>query len=268
MSIVRRQTGAVNGAVLWSVALHVAVVVFMSLSFKFAPQPRVAATAAPIQGTIIDMAAIEREQQRREQAARAERQQRQREDRQRREAEQQRQREQQAAEQRVVAERQQREQAVQQERERAAAEQRRKEQVAREDAAKRAEAAKREAAAAAARRTQQQAEDQLQRELAAEADRMSAERSGLLDQYIRMIENQIERNWEQPLSAKAGLDCMVDVVQLPSGDVMSVTVSSCNGDPAVVRSIENAVKKASPLPKPPNPALFERNLRVRFQPVL
>jgi colicin import membrane protein len=55
-------------------------------------------------------------------------------------------------------------------------------------------------------------------------------------------------------------------VQLPSGDVMSAQVASCNGDDAVRRSIERAVMQASPLPKPPNPALFERNLRVTFRP--
>jgi colicin import membrane protein len=95
---------------------------------------------------------------------------------------------------------------------------------------------------------------------------MSAERAGLLDQYIRLIENQIERNWSRPLSAQAGLDCTVNVVQLPTGDVVDVRVSQCNGDDAVVRSIEAAVRRASPLPRPPNPALFERNLNVRFRP--
>jgi colicin import membrane protein len=83
-----------------------------------------------------------------------------------------------------------------------------------------------------------------------------------------MIENRIERNWIKPLSVRPGLACVVDVVQLPSGDVMSAKVSSCNGDEAVIRSIEKAVMDASPLPKPPNPALFERNLSVRFHPDL
>lgn len=271
MSFVRQH----KGAVLWSVALHVAVVATLSLGFEFAPKPRVAATAAPIQGMIVDQSVLTREQERREQAARAERQRVQREERQRREAEQQRERDKQAAEQRARDQEREREQAAQQAREREAAEKRRQEQLARErterearEKAEREAAAKREREAAAARRAQQQAEEALQRELAAEAERMGAERAGLLDEYIRLIENQIERNWERPLSAKPGLDCIVNVVQLPTGDVVSATVSACNGDAAVVRSIERAVEQASPLPKPPNPALFERNLRVRFQPVL
>jgi colicin import membrane protein len=64
------------------------------------------------------------------------------------------------------------------------------------------------------------------------------------------------------------LDCVVNVVQLPTGDVVDVRVGSCNGDDAVVRSIEAAVRLASPLPKPPTPSLFERNLNVRFRPDL
>ena len=102
--------------------------------------------------------------------------------------------------------------------------------------------------------------------MAAEADRQQAERAGLLDQYVRMIQDKIERNWTRPLSAKPGLDCMVSVVQLPTGDVIDTHVTSCNGDDAVTRSIEAAVKLASPLPRPPNPNLFERNLNVRFRP--
>jgi len=47
-----------------------------------------------------------------------------------------------------------------------------------------------------------------------------------------------------------------------------VRVGQCNGDEAVVRSIEAAVLRASPLPKPPTPALFERNLIVTFRPEL
>ena len=92
------------------------------------------------------------------------------------------------------------------------------------------------------------------------------DRSGVLDEYIRLIEDKIERNWNRPLSAKPGLECIVNVVQIPSGDVVDVRVGRCNGDDAVVRSIEAAVRNASPLPKPPSQAVFERNLIVTFRP--
>jgi len=260
MSFVRQH----KGAVVWSVMLHVAVVTALVLGIRLPAQQRAAVAAAPIQGVIVDSAILEHEADRREQVTRQEQQRRRREEQQRRDAE----RAQTEAEQKRVADRQR---AEQQERDRVAAEKRRQEQVAKEqrerearERTEREETAKREAA----RRDQQRAEEQLQRELAAEAERMNAERAGLLDQYIAMIENRIERNWIKPLSVRPGLTCVVDVVQLPTGDVMSVKVSSCNGDEAVIRSIEKAVMDASPLPKPPNPALFERNLSVRFHPDL
>jgi colicin import membrane protein len=59
---------------------------------------------------------------------------------------------------------------------------------------------------------------------------------------------------------------VVLVTQIPGGDVVNVRVTECNGDAAVVRSIEAAVMRSSPLPGPPNPALFERNLRFEFRP--
>jgi len=109
-------------------------------------------------------------------------------------------------------------------------------------------------------------EAELQQALAAEDERLHAEEAGLLDEYIRLIENRIQQNWIRPASAVPGLECVVNVTQIPSGDVIDVRIGQCNGDEAVVRSIEAAVIRASPLPRPPVPALFERNLQVVFHP--
>jgi colicin import membrane protein len=136
---------------------------------------------------------------------------------------------------------------------------------AQEEQRRKAEEERRRKEAEAARQ-QAQLEADLQRALAAEDERREAEQSGLLDQYINLIANRIEQNWIRPASAKPGLECVVKVAQIPSGDVVDVQVGRCNGDEAVVRSIEAAVLKASPLPKPPTPALFERNLVVLFRP--
>jgi colicin import membrane protein len=264
-----KQERTPKGAVVYSVALHVAVVAALTagvhLPGRQPPAP------APIQGVIVDPAVLERH----EQAVREEQQRQQREERDKREAEQRVQRErdeaakreqERVAQEKAAREQKAREEAAKREQERVAKEKAERERVERaaQEKKQREEAAK----AAAARKQQQQAEDDLQRQLAAEADRQQAERAGLLDQYIRMIQDKIERNWTRPLSAKPGLDCMVSVVQLPTGDVIDQRVTSCNGDDAVVRSIEAAVKLASPLPRPPNPNLFERNLNVRFRPDL
>ena len=107
--------------------------------------------------------------------------------------------------------------------------------------------------------------EQLAEEQAEEAH-LRAEPSGQLDQYRRLIANRIEQNWIRPASAQPGLECEVQVIQIPSGDIVDVRVGRCNGDDAVIRSIEAAVLNASPLPRPPIPSLFERTLNVVFAP--
>jgi colicin import membrane protein len=58
----------------------------------------------------------------------------------------------------------------------------------------------------------------------------------------------------------------VRVTQVPGGAVTGVQIGRCNGDETVKQSIEAAVNRASPLPQPPDAALFERNLVVTFRP--
>jgi colicin import membrane protein len=84
--------------------------------------------------------------------------------------------------------------------------------------------------------------------------------------YIFAIQQKIVRNWVRPPTAIAGLECIVNVRQLPGGEVVSVNIGECNGDSTVRRSIENAVHKASPLPAPKDPSVFDRNLRLEFRP--
>jgi colicin import membrane protein len=245
-------------AVIWSSVLHVVllVAVIVGLPWTF-ERPRPAIVAAPIQGTIVDQAAIERERKKQEDAARQERLQQQREDRARREAAEQ----QHLAEQRVVAEQHARDDAKRKEEQRLAderAEQQRKKQEAEAQARR-----DREERAAQKRR-----EEEIQLAAAAEAEANAARAAGLQDQYMLMIENAVKREWQRPLSARPGTECVVNVVQLPTGDVVSATVDPrrCNGDDAVRRSIENAVHEASPLPRPPTQAVFSRTFTLTFAP--
>jgi colicin import membrane protein len=118
------------------------------------------------------------------------------------------------------------------------------------------------------RREAEEAERQRQfeAELADEQRRIDAMSSGELDRYIFAIQRRIQQAWVPPASAVPGLKCVVQVRQVPGGQVVGVTITSCNGDAAVQRSIEAAVYRASPLPEPDNPALFDRNLRITFEP--
>jgi colicin import membrane protein len=136
------------------------------------------------------------------------------------------------------------------------------------DAARQAAEAKLAADArrAADERAKQDREAELRKQLADE-ERVAAVQSGpLRDRYITLLRNKIQNAWIKPSSATPGVDCLVQVTQVPGGEVTGARVTQCNGDAAVRQSIENAVYRASPLPDPPDPALFERNLSLRFRP--
>lgn len=144
-----------------------------------------------------------------------------------------------------------------------------------QDAKRQAEARAAEARAAAERRESERRdaerrtrESALQQALAAEEGRVSAarERDRLASQWAAAIQGRVQRAWIRPASAKPGLDCRVAVGQVPGGTVVRVEVQTCNGDEVVRQSIEAAVWRASPLPPPPDPALFERELELRFRP--
>jgi colicin import membrane protein len=179
-----------------------------------------------------------------------------------------------------------REQQRQQE-EAAAAEQQRAAQQAAEAAA--AEAARREAEqrAAAERKAREAAEAQkraeeqqrqadlkeqsereqdLQRDLAAEEQGKRARAGPALASWQSQIAARINRAWIRPPTARPGIECMLNVTQVPGGEVTEVSIGECNGDQAVRESIEVAVYRASPLPAPPDPALFDRHLRIDFKP--
>lgn len=102
--------------------------------------------------------------------------------------------------------------------------------------------------------------------IAAEEKLMAARSGPAMASWVQQITARIEHAWIRPPSAKPGIDCTIDVTQVPGGQVVNVTVGSCNGDGAVVQSIQNAVYNASPLPPPPDPALFERDLEIEFKP--
>jgi colicin import membrane protein len=203
-----------------------------------------------------------KQQERREAEQRAEQEQKQREaEQQRRQAEEQQLREKQEAEHKAQAEAERKAQVEAERQRKAEAERQRVAEIER----KQKEEAERRKAADDAREKQQR-ESELRRQIEEEEGRTQAESAGLLNEYIALIEQRIVRNWNRPPSARAGLECRVKVAQTPGGTVLSVQIDQCNGDEAVRQSIEAAVMRSSPLPPPPDPRLFERNLVLVFKP--
>ena len=90
--------------------------------------------------------------------------------------------------------------------------------------------------------------------------------SGAMNRYVLAIKQTIERNWRKPPSAPDNLKCILNVKQLPGGDVAQLSFGTCNADDVTKDSIEQAVFRASPLPEPEDPSLFARDLEVIFEP--
>lgn len=220
------------------------------------PEPDDEARIAAEEAKRQEDARIEQERLARLAEEEAEKQRKAEEERQRREAEEaeRRQREAEEAEQRKREEeaRRKREEEERLERQRAEAERRRQEEVERQRQEN--------------ERRRREAEASLQSALDEEAEINSLAGSPAMAVYVTMIGQRIERYWAKPPSAPAGLECEVSVRQSQGGDVISVSVGRCNGDAAVKRSIESAVNRASPLPLPSDPRLFDRNLKIIFKP--
>jgi colicin import membrane protein len=295
LEFLRKYWAYLIGAVL----LHVVFAAIFGLTMiSMARKPQPAALA--IQAVVVDRSVLdrvarkqrdstqEREQQRKQQEAEQRKQQERREAEQK--AEQVRQQEQKQREVEQQRERQETERKAQVEAERKAqAEAERKAQVEADrkaqveaDRQRKAEAERQRVAeierkqkeeaerrkAAEDTRDREQRESDLRKQLEEEEGRSQAENAGLLNQYIALIEQHIVRNWNRPPSARPGLECRVRVSQTSNGTVLSVQIdqSACNGDAAVRQSIEAAVMRASPLPAPPDPRLYERNLVLVFKP--
>ena len=109
-------------------------------------------------------------------------------------------------------------------------------------------------------------EAELKRSLDEEIRADAARSSGALANWQSQITARIQRAWLKPASARSGIECVLYVTQVPGGEVTNVRIGTCNGDQAVRESIEAAVYRASPLPPPSDPALFERSLVITFRP--
>jgi colicin import membrane protein len=164
----------------------------------------------------------------------------------------------------------------------AAAEKAAAEKAAAEQAAKAAEEKRQAEARAAAERKAREAEEatqraaqaqqheadlaDLRRSLAAEEQRSTARSGPAMASWESQIAAKINRAWIRPPTARPGIECALEVTQVPGGTVTKVSIGTCNGDEAVRQSIEAAVYRASPLPPPPDPSMFEPDLHINFRP--
>lgn len=151
------------------------------------------------------------------------------------------------------------------------AEKRKREKEARRKAEEKKRA---EARAAAERKAKEEARKLKEAEARAQArreeqaqrrQREAARRARQADIWRIAIKKKIERVWLQPPAVRIA-PCEVVVEQDAKGEVLSAKVQGCRASQAWQDSLRNAVLKASPLPRPPDPELFDRRLVITFHP--
>lgn len=112
-------------------------------------------------------------------------------------------------------------------------------------------------AAAAARKAQ------LQQQMDAEQQQQMSKARG---NWVAAIQQKVMQSWIKPPDTPVGLDCFIKITQLPSGQVVGAQMQKCNGNQAVQQSIITAIYKASPLPTPGDPDVFQRVIVFEFVP--
>jgi len=90
----------------------------------------------------------------------------------------------------------------------------------------------------------------------------------MLSQYIGAISNKIQSRWRKPaVMENQNVYCIVYVEQALGGYIQTVDVRKCvGGDEQLRKSVEEAVWKSDPLPSPPDAELFQRELKITFEP--
>lgn len=100
----------------------------------------------------------------------------------------------------------------------------------------------------------------------AEAAQRAASNKRGLEAYVNKIRMKIKSNIMLPSNIQGNPEAIFEVNQLPSREVLSVKLKRSSGNPSLDAAIERAILKSSPLPPPDDPALFERDLIVKYRP--
>lgn len=108
---------------------------------------------------------------------------------------------------------------------------------------------------------ERQMRDMLAREQAAAASR------GLAT-WVDKIRIKIRGNIPAQVldDVKGNPEAIFDVTLLPTGEVLSAKMRKSSGHAGYDEAVSRAILKSSPLPKPDQPGLFQRQLELHFRP--
>jgi colicin import membrane protein len=98
------------------------------------------------------------------------------------------------------------------------------------------------------------------------ARQAAAARSKALNEYIARIQAKVRSSWILPPDIQGNPEAIFDVVQLPTGEVLSIKLVKSSGNAAYDDAVERAILKSSPLPLPASRELFSRELKLTFRP--
>ncbi len=91
--------------------------------------------------------------------------------------------------------------------------------------------------------------------------------AGVVDRYKALIISAISQQWILPDQVDNRLSSQFRIRLAPNGTVLDVTLTRSSGNPILDRSAQSAIYKASPLPVPSDPEMFnvfrEISLTVR-----
>ena len=100
------------------------------------------------------------------------------------------------------------------------------------------------------------------------AEQASAARARGLADYAAKIRGKIKGNMNiSGLVIQGNPEAVFKVTQLPSGEVLNVKLGKSSGNKLLDDAIERAILKSSPLPKPDQPELFQRDLELKYRPL-
>ncbi len=85
-----------------------------------------------------------------------------------------------------------------------------------------------------------------------------------VEKFISLIHQDVTSSWILPANFKSGSRCTVRVKIIPGGEVADVKVSKCTGGVLFERSVDAAVRRASPLPVPKDPYVFDKIRDIDF----
>jgi hypothetical protein len=88
----------------------------------------------------------------------------------------------------------------------------------------------------------------------------------IFGRYMGQINARIDRAWLRPRGPLTGdsFSCRVRIEQDANGRVGEITLIRCNSDTRWQVSLVRAIESASPLPPPPDPAVFTRTFTLTF----